>query len=296
MAPARDFQLDGAETLTWLPGRLRSLWDMMNFMIPHYMTALRLVQQEISLAQANIHGRQDSVIDGRHKDRIRQNLQYVLKKADDYDLEGVHHRLERIYAETKPDNLISWAEIARQMLALLEAFEDDTKLLYLYAYPKEKGRLFVKAKSDWAATIKAFPALTDDIEKAIDLYALGHNLACVFHLMRIMEVGVQRFGKRLGVSLTKLSANRLTDLNWHQILDAINPKLKAIDQTTKAGKAKHERLSAIQSYLYGVKDAWRNPTMHPRKAGYTDAEAVNLINHARSFMNELASVISPKKS
>jgi hypothetical protein len=72
------------------------------------------------------------------------------------------------------------------------------------------------------------------------------------------------------------TANRLSDLTWHQILDAMNPKLKAIPQTTAAGKAKHERYVAIQSYLYGVKDAWRNPTMHPRKMGYSDLETLDI--------------------
>lgn len=144
---------------------------MMNFMIPHYMAALRIVRQEIGLAQARLSGHEDSAIEGIDKDRIRQNLQYVLKKADDHDLEGVRHRVERIFAMTGPDDIATWGEIARQMMSLLEAFEDDVKFLYLYAYPKEKGKIYVKAKSDWAAAIRAFPALTNDIERAMDLYA-----------------------------------------------------------------------------------------------------------------------------
>jgi len=184
--------------------------------------------------------------------------------------------------------------VARLMLALIEAFEDDTKYLYLYAYPKEKGKRFTRVGNDWCPTISAFPAVKDDITNAVDLYALGHNLACVFHLMRVAEVGVQRFGKKLGVSPTKLSVNKFTDLTWHQILDSLNPKLKALPQTTAAKKAKYEKYSAIQSYLYGVKDAWRNPTMHPRKTGYSDLETLDIINHVRSFMNELATVVSPK--
>jgi hypothetical protein len=268
---------------------------MMNFMIPHYLAALRVAQQEISVAQANLHGRDDQAIEGMHKDRIRQNMQYVLKKADEYGLETVHDRVERIFAATTPDEIIGWTEVSRQMLALIEAFEDDTKFLYLYAYPKAKGKLVVQVGNDWAAAIEAFPAVKDDISHGVDLYALGHNMACVFHLMRVAEVGVQRLGKKLGVSLTKVTATKLTDLTWHQILDALNPKLKALPQTTPAKKAKYEKYSAIQSYLYGVKDAWRNPTMHPRKAGYSDLETLDIINHTRSFMNELASVVSPKK-
>jgi hypothetical protein len=179
------------------------------------------------------------------------------------------------------------------MQTLLEAFEADTRFLYLYCYPREKVQIFLRAQSDWAPAIAAFPTITGDLQQGTDLYALGYNLGCIFHLMRIAEIGVQGFGKKLHVSLTKRTANRLTDLTWHQILDALNPKLKAMSQKTAPARAKHERYSAIQSYLYAVKDAWRNPTMHPRKTGYNDLETLNIINQLRSFMNELASVVAP---
>lgn len=294
IASDRDFQSDSNGAVAWCPGRLWSLWDMINFMIPHYMAALRSIHQEISLAQVNLHGGHDASINGIDKDRIRQNFQYVLKKAQEYGLETVCDRIERIFVATRSNQILTWTETSRQMKALLEAFEDDTKFLYLYAYPKEKAKRFLLLQSDWGATLKAFPDLKDDLERSLDLYALGHNLASVFHLMRVAEVGVQRLGKKLGVSLTKVTATKLTDLTWHQILDAMNPKLKALPQKTPAGKARYEKYSAIQSYLYGVKDAWRNPTMHPRKAGYSDLETLDIINHMRSFMNELASVVSLK--
>jgi hypothetical protein len=65
------------------PGQLWGLWEMINFMLPHYMAALRLIHQELSLAQANLHGRQDEAVDGHTKDMIRQNFQYVKKKAEE---------------------------------------------------------------------------------------------------------------------------------------------------------------------------------------------------------------------
>jgi hypothetical protein len=269
---------------------------MINFMLPHYMSALRVVHQEISLAIAKLQASGDASLNDVDKDRIQQNLRYVLKKADDYGLEGVHHRLERIFAISRPTDILTLSETVRQMEALLEAFEDDTKFLYLYAYSKEKAKLFVRATVDWAGAIKSFPKIKDDIEGATDLYTLGHNLACVFHLMRVMEIGVQEFGKKLHVSLTRKSSTKLTDLTWHQILDALNPELKKLPQNTPKRKEKYEKFSAIQSYLYGVKDAWRNPTMHPRKIGYNDLETLDLINRVRSFMNELASVVVGRPS
>jgi len=77
--------------------RLWSLWDMINFLVPHYMAMQRIVFQEISLAQANLMAEgADRALDGREKDRISQNLKYIVKKADDYGFEAVRDRLERI--------------------------------------------------------------------------------------------------------------------------------------------------------------------------------------------------------
>ena len=61
--------------------------------------------------------------------------------------------------------------------------------------------------------------------------------------------------------------------------------------STRLGPLSHTRGGGGALFLYLVKDAWRNPTMHPRKTGYNDLETLNLPNQLRSFMNELASVI-----
>ena len=96
-------------------------------------------------------------------------------------------------------------------------------------------------------------------------------LPCVFYMMRVMEVGVQRLGKKLGVSLTAKTATKLSDLSWHQILDALNPKLKALPQKTVAQKDKYEKYAAIKKAIYmQSKMRGENPTMHPRKLGYRD--------------------------
>ncbi len=177
------------------------------------------------------------------------------------------------------------------MRTLREAIQHDLSYRYFYYYPHDKARLILQVTVDWADTMKALPVKTE-IEAAVDCYAIGHNLGCVFYLMRVMEIGVQKFGKLLKVKLTKKTKDRIMDLTWHEILNGLNPKLGAMPRKTVTAKERHERYSAIQSYLYGVKDAWRNPTMHPRRSGYSDLETLNLINHVRSFMNELASEIS----
>jgi hypothetical protein len=275
----------------WTHGRW-SLWDVQNFMMPHYTACMLLVHQEIELATTKMKLDGDRPIDEADKERIRNNLQFPMRKAVEYGFEAVRNRIDRINMATRSWQIMTLSEVVRQMQSLLEAYDDDTQFLYLYAYPKDKMQLYMGRSVQWEAALAKLPAIATDMERALDLYALGHNLGCVFHLMRVMEIGVQRLGRRLGVAPTKLSATKLSDLSWHQILNELNPKLRALPQDTVSRKAKVEQFSAIQSYLYGVKDAWRNPTMHPRKTGYSDLETLNIINHVRSFMNELASALS----
>ena len=110
--------------------------------------------------------------------------------------------------------------------------------------------------------------------------------------MRVMEVAVQAFGKKLGVNLVKITpGKRVSELTWGQILDEINPKLKALPQNTIKRKRLHEKYSSVQSYLYGVKDAWRNPTMHPRLEGYNELQAKDIMNHVRSFLTEFSPLL-----
>lgn len=121
-----------------------------------------------------------------------------------------------------------------------------------------------------------FPELEYDITESGNCIAFDRGTAAVFHLMRVMEVGVQRFGTRLGVSLTH-------ELNWQAILDRINPAIKA----RKAKNQDTILLSQTAAHLFSVKVAWRNPTMHPTSK-YTPEEAKDIYQNVKTFMGSLA--------
>ena len=277
----------------WGSQRIWSLLDVINFMIPHYMAMLQMAGQEIAIANTSIAAGQVE-LRTRDKERIKQNFQFSSTKAAEYGLSNVSARIDRIYDAIRLDQL-TYQEVRRHMQSLIEAYEDDTKFLYLYVYPRDKVQVSLKFRHEWETALNVLPDLADEIDKATDAYALGHNTACVFHLMRVMETGVQRLGKKLGVSATHLSkSGKLLDSTWGDILNHIDPKLNALPADTPAKKARREQLKAVQAHLHAVKEAWRNPTMHPRRKGYNDQETLDIINHVRSFMNELASAISKR--
>src|ERR1700722_12272773 len=64
------------------------------------------------------------------------------------------------------------------------------------------------------------PSTAEDISEAAQCLALNRPTASVFHLMRVMETGVQILGNRLGVQLT-------ADKNWQNILDEANKANKS---------------------------------------------------------------------
>jgi hypothetical protein len=103
--------------------------------------------------------------------------------------------------------------------------------------------------------------------------------------------------KRLGVNIVKRNSGRnISELTWQNILDEINPRIKALPRKTLVQKRKFEKFSAAQSYLYAVKDAWRNPIMHPRASGYNDTQTNDILNQVRAFMHELAGIIATKRA
>ena len=192
--------------------------------------------------------------------------------------------------------VVSLHDFLAEVRVLRETFDKGLKFQYFDRYSDEKAHILLERDRDWGAAFAKFPELKEGIVAALDCYAVGHYLASVFYLMRVMETAVQIFGKTLGVNLVKKHPGRkVSELNWEQILNDLNPKLKAIPQTTERLKRRYEKFAAMQSHLYNVKDAWRNPTMHPRPEGYSDRQCEDVILNVRSFLSQFAEIYSPPK-
>ncbi len=150
--------------------------------------------------------------------------------------------------------------------------------LFMFIPPERAERYNQKELLGSAVNAK-FSTTQYDVVEAGNCYACGRSTAVVFHLMRIMEVGVQQFGIKLGVTLTN-------EKNWQNILDEINKAIRALDQKAQTTK----ELAAASANLYSVKLAWRNEVMHPNDT-YTLEEADNLLRQVRIFMEQLTKVI-----
>jgi len=170
---------------------------------------------------------------------------------------------------------------AKQLLQVLSDTENtirrEMSVVNFYHMSSKEFDFYQKTELFGAKVNAKFPSIHYDTVEAGNCFAMGRSTACVFHLMRIMEVGTQKFGRRLGVKFP-------ADKNWQNILDESNKAIKALPKGPKA-----VALSQAAAHLYTVKLAWRNQVMHPHDR-YSLDEARDLIGHVKSFMKALAAI------
>ncbi len=130
---------------------------------------------------------------------------------------------------------------------------------------------------------KKFSKSIADAEEAAKCIALGRYTAAVFHLMRVMERGVQRLGKKLQVTIP------VEESDWGKISNHIAGALKQLPNSTPQEKRIHARFAKAAVYLDNVREAWRNPTMHPKET-YTEEEAENAFRFVKQYMEYLVKI------
>jgi hypothetical protein len=171
-------------------------------------------------------------------------------------------------------------KLVRELMSTLEnTIEWEMEGHVFFYVPQEEADFYDQNQMLGDKIIVAFPDIQFDMVEAGNCYALGRATACVFHLMRIMEKGLQRLGVKLNISFAQ-------DKNWQNILNEVNKALKSLDPHAPDTVD----ISQAASGLYAVKLGWRNPVMHPRET-YTQEEAKALIQLVRTFMEHLAAIV-----
>jgi hypothetical protein len=176
-------------------------------------------------------------------------------------------------------------EAANDIHVLQTRIDDELKSKKFIAIPFAKVRYFENKELFGPAVNHAFPNAIEDIDEALRCFAVERWTACVFHLMRVMEIGVKTFGKHLRIR------EKLLNKPWGNILIAVDKKLNSIVPNTAKKKAIKVACAEAAAYLHHVKDAWRNDTMHPKNT-YTEQQAKRLIVCVEDFMKKLSDLLS----
>ncbi len=129
---------------------------------------------------------------------------------------------------------------------------------------------------------RKFTSATLEIKEAAKCLALSRHTACVFHSMRIMEIGIRGIARCLGIPDPVKPAER----NWGKVLASIEKAIEAKRPTLSSED--REYFDRAYVALDKIRSLWRNPTMHVEKT-YLQQDASDIFDAVRIFMRTLAS-------
>lgn len=184
---------------------------------------------------------------------------------------GAERLLNLLAKGADPKNVVSAVDDLRRRIL------DATESLACFTLSRAERDLY-NGSAAVTPVVTKLPTAAFDLDEGAKCLSFGRSTAAVFHLMRVMEIGVQKFGDKLGVML-------VSEKNWQNILDQVNPPIKALGKAPEAAK-----YASIAAHLFNVKLAWRNEVMHP-KATYTPEEANRIYQAVEAFMTDLVGVL-----
>jgi HEPN domain-containing protein len=178
-------------------------------------------------------------------------------------------------------------QLKEAVAQLQDRIRDELDSVYFLHVPFEKAKVYYNPHPFGEAVTNKFPKAITDMHEASKSFAVARYTACVFHLMRVMEIGVQYLGKKLKIPDTH-------EKEWQAILNSVNGALRRMSnpttRLTSRQKARRDRYAKAAAHLENVKNAWRNNVMHP-KASYTSEEAEEVFQAVKTYMQDLATIL-----
>lgn len=173
---------------------------------------------------------------------------------------------------------VEYRELLKKLNDIILLEMQDQVFMYI---PSKRAERYNQQDFFGPLVTKNFPSVAFDITECGNCFAAGRFTACVFHLMRALEIGLSAFAKIFGVSSDRA--------NWHNIIEQIESKIRETraKNLTSDEKRKYEIYAQAANGFMFFKEAWRNYTAHAR-GKYTEEEADNIFRNVQSFMNKLA--------
>jgi hypothetical protein len=212
-------------------------------------------------------------------------------------------RLERGLNEIPPIE-----STLHQLKELRLGINDDLNDYHFYYLTSQQVSFF--NQEDLFNVAETFPKANEEIKLAGNCYATENYTACVFHLMRAVEIAVKAMVKTMNAQ-KYIGTNKVVNGNkvfqkkpielcdWKTLIDGLKKALSVLEQGSGNSKAKKQKLAfyshAIAQFGY-FKDAWRNTISHgheiePHRKVYLQGETSDIMNQTKLFFQHLAKTV-----
>ena len=211
-----------------------------------------------------------------HREGILHHSKDLTAHVDTLQVVMTGMSLDRLIEDAqKPE--FSYERLAEAIEDVDARLKDELRLITVYVLDYSKAKYFETGQDLFGADVaQKFQSAAFEIDEAGKCLAVHRSTACVFHLMRVLEIGIRALARCLAIPDPTKPSER--------IKDGIESRWPSTANRIQGDGALFESLYAS---LDAVKNPWRNATMHVEKK-YTGEEAINVMNAVEGFMKRLA--------
>jgi hypothetical protein len=287
----------------WKPGRLVNLWDIMKKFDGKAFGAWQLIASTHTKWSAeSIQGGavvRNQLYQPETLALLTRQAQTLASVFSEVGLETFANAANELLAEidkatTLPngDSCFSGQNLGSalwQMRILAEHFPVQMENRILLMMQEGGARLYQPTEPLFGQEVNdRFPSKArSQIEEAAKCLALGLSTACVFHLMRTMELALEGIRLCLQVQILKPQ-----DKTWGGILGLYRKEIAARDnpQHSRQWQSENDKkfFASLHDTLVAVKDSIRDKTMHT-EFSYNQEQAELVFGNVREFMRKVAS-------
>lgn len=216
-----------------------------------------------------------------HSANVTEALRVLCVELDlQFSLKAVA-RLNKELEGGAPDT----GKLAALLAEIETRVQEELEERSLFFVAPVKAARYSDFRPGWEAALLKFPIATD-VEEAEKCFALDRWTACVFHLMRTVEIGVQALGTYLSIAVAVTEP-------WGTVVREIQKAVQAMPKASAAEKDAQSKFADVADALFQINLAWRIPAMHPRTPGssYTEEQASDALSRVKAFMRTLAEAL-----
>jgi len=223
---------------------------------------------------------------------LENTIDVLDKECIKLELDAAHKLIEHIIIKGLPN--VSLGHLQEQVRILREIIERELGERLFIFISKDKAPYLNKRDGFGIDVAMAFPSAGDDIKEACNCFALGLDTSCIFHLMRVAEIGLRTLAWDRRIVFKRNAPIELRELK--ELLDGLEEAEKKIQTypKTKARETQFEFYHGAMIELRAFKNLYRSRTMHAREF-YGPDQTIKAMTHVTNFMVILATKISEKK-
>jgi hypothetical protein len=196
------------------PYRLWSFLDMLNryaFGFYEVVSRIAKLRYQADLAAGSTYSSRRKANEYAIGD-LTASLTAMRAECDKLDLTSTTDLILHIESDvSRTDKEYSSGDLRNHLDTLSAAFASELRRKSCFLIAQEKDKYFQKDDLFGPEVSTAFRSCIDEIRNAGNCYALEQDEATVFHLMRVLERGLDALAKRFVVDFSHT--------NWHNVID-----------------------------------------------------------------------------